>query len=66
MKVQGVGRMADNPRAVLISLDERPSDDDLRDLHEFLRTWRADGSSLDESCLQTAKAARAAGPGAEY
>lgn len=45
MKVQGVGRMADNPRAVLISLDERPSDNDLRDLHEFLRTWQADGSS---------------------
>lgn len=39
LKVRGVGRMADEPRALLVALSERPTDDDIRSLHEFLRGW---------------------------
>lgn len=39
-KVQGVGRIADNPRALLVILSAEPSDDDLRSMHDFLREWR--------------------------
>ena len=35
--VQGVSRMADNDRAVLVSFSRFLSDDELRDLHNFLR-----------------------------
>ena len=38
-KVNGVGRMADNPRAVLVTLSVEPTDDEMRDFHEFLRGW---------------------------
>jgi len=40
LKVRGVGRVADEPRALLICLSERPTDDDIRSLHEFLRGWK--------------------------
>ncbi len=39
IKVQGVSRMADNERALLISLSGRPDDGQVRGLHEFLRHW---------------------------
>ncbi len=38
-RVRGVGREADNPRAILVSLTEIPTDDELRSFHEFLRGW---------------------------
>lgn len=38
--VMGVSRAADNEQAILIHFRERPSDDDLRPLHAFLRGWR--------------------------
>lgn len=41
LKVRGVGRVADEPRALLVALTERPSDDDIRALHEYLRGWKA-------------------------
>lgn len=37
--VRGVGRMADEPRALLVLLNERPTDDELRSIHEFLKGW---------------------------
>ncbi len=39
MRVDGVGRMADNPKCVLLGLSQTASDNDLRSLHEFLRLW---------------------------
>lgn len=36
-RVLGVGRMGDNPRAVLVSLERAPTDDELRALHDYLR-----------------------------
>lgn len=39
-KVMGVGRMADNDRAVLVMLKQQPTDDELRGLHQFLRGWQ--------------------------
>lgn len=41
LRVRGVGRTADEPRALLVLLTERPTDDEIRSLHEFLRGWRA-------------------------
>lgn len=41
LKVRGVGRDAEEPRALLVMLTERPTDDDIRSLHEFLRGWKA-------------------------
>lgn len=35
VRVRGVGRVADEPRALLLMLTERPTDDELRALHEF-------------------------------
>jgi len=36
VKVRGVGRMFDNDKAVLVMLDRKPTDDELRALHEAL------------------------------
>lgn len=36
-RVVGVSRMFDNPKALLLSLDRAPTDDDLRRIHEALR-----------------------------
>jgi len=40
VKVRGVGRVSDEPRALLVLLTEQPTDDELRSLHEFLREWK--------------------------
>lgn len=37
--VRGVGRIADEPRAVLVMLNEIPTDDELRDIHEVLQEF---------------------------
>lgn len=37
LRVRGVGRVADEPRALLVLLNERPTDDELREIHEHLR-----------------------------
>lgn len=39
LRVRGVGRMGDEPRALLLCLNENPTDDELRALHEHLRWW---------------------------
>lgn len=39
IKVRGVGRVADEPRAFLVILTERPTDDELRSFHEHARNW---------------------------
>ena len=39
-KVCGVFRFKDNARTLLIALSERPTDNEIRSLHEFLRGWR--------------------------
>lgn len=36
LRVRGVGRVADEPRALLLSLNERPTDDEIRALHDHL------------------------------
>jgi hypothetical protein len=36
-RVRGVSRVADNERALLLSMDSRPTDDDLRALYDWLR-----------------------------
>ncbi len=36
-KVLGVSRVDDNPKALILALDEVPSDDDMRAVHEALR-----------------------------
>lgn len=51
LKVRGVGRVADEPRALLVLLSERPTDDELRSMHEHLRSWIShapDGRVLEE------------------
>jgi hypothetical protein len=35
--VRGVGRVADEPRAILVLLNERPTDDEMRAIHDLLR-----------------------------
>lgn len=40
---QGVGRMADNPRALLVILTDEPSDDDIRSLHDHMKKWVGKG-----------------------
>ncbi len=36
LRVRGVGRVADEPRALLLVLNERPTDDEIRALHDHL------------------------------
>lgn len=38
--IQGVGRMFDNEKAVLVMFRRKLTDDELRALHEFLRGFR--------------------------
>lgn len=40
LRVRGVGRVADEPRALLIAMTERATDDEIRSLHDFIREWR--------------------------
>ena len=45
LRVRGVGRVADEPRALLVLLSDIPGDDDIRALHEWLvhrRAYRGD------------------------
>ena len=37
VRIRGVGRVAGEPRALLLALTERPTDDEIRALHDFLR-----------------------------
>lgn len=46
VKVRGVVRDVDNPRALIAVFDERATDDDMRSFHDYIRDWRRDGSSL--------------------
>ncbi len=41
LRVRGVGRVADEPRALLIALSDIPSDGEIRELHDFIREWRS-------------------------
>lgn len=38
LKVRGVGRVADEPRSVLVALSERPTDDEIRAIHKAARS----------------------------
>lgn len=40
LRVTGVSRDGGNNRVLLLGLNAVPSDDDLRSLHEFLRSWK--------------------------
>lgn len=48
-RVIGAGRMFDNDRAVLVMLDRRPSDDELRALHQFLCSFGWTPPALEDS-----------------
>jgi len=50
IRVRGVGRVADEPRAILIALTERPTDDEIRSLHEYLRGWNPNIIMAGYSC----------------
>ena len=39
IKVRGCGRDLFEPRSISVSLSERPTDDEIISLHEFLRGW---------------------------
>lgn len=39
LRVRGVGRVEDEPRALLVCLSDVPSDNELRVMHDFLRDW---------------------------
>jgi len=49
IRVQGVSRMADNDKAILLSFNRAISDDELRALHEYLRDFEQD---FDWTALQ--------------
>jgi hypothetical protein len=38
-KAQGVSRMADNNRAILVSFSKALTDDEMRDFHDYVREW---------------------------
>lgn len=42
-KVNGVGRMADNDKAMLVMFERKLTDDELREFHEFIRENSTDG-----------------------
>lgn len=37
LKVNGVSRLNDDPRCVVVALNERPTDDELRRIHNAIR-----------------------------
>ena len=37
LRVRGVGRVADEPRAIMVMLTDIPTDDEMRDIHEYVR-----------------------------
>lgn len=39
VKCLGVSRDAENDQAIIVSLSRRPSDNELRGLHDFIRDW---------------------------
>lgn len=47
--VHGVGRIADNPCAVLVLLKAEPSDDALREIHDRLRATQSGQRATDEA-----------------
>ena len=42
LRVRGVGRVADEPRAFLVLLTDVPTDNQLREMHDYLRQWKRD------------------------
>ncbi len=40
LRVRGVGRSAEEPRAIILAMTDVPTDDELRELHDLLRHWR--------------------------
>ena len=40
-KVQGISRMSDDKRALIIHLSVEPTDDEIRSIHDYLREWKA-------------------------
>ena len=46
LQVRGVGRIADEPRAVMVMLNERPTNGEIRAFHDLIRDWRSSGLAL--------------------
>lgn len=40
-RVYGIGRVGDNEQAVLAVFSRKLTDDELRDLHDYIRNWRS-------------------------
>ena len=41
LRARGVGRVLDEPRAIMVHFSDIPSDDEMRDFHDFVRDWRS-------------------------
>jgi hypothetical protein len=48
LKVYGTGRVADNEQALLVMMSRKPTDDELREIHDVLR----EHFNFDWSALQ--------------
>ena len=42
LRVRGVGRVTDEPRALLVLLTDVPTDNQLREMHDYMREWNRD------------------------
>lgn len=51
LRVRGVGRVSDEPRAVLVLLNERPTDDELRSIHNYLSDWSLHWQPFSAECI---------------
>lgn len=52
MKVKGVGRDVGNSKSLFLYLDGPPNDDDIRSIHDYLRSWRRE-KKIDPGDLST-------------
>ena len=49
LKVYGTGRVADNEQVLLVMMSRKPTDDELREIHDILREYfNFDWSALQE------------------
>lgn len=54
VRANGIARMNDSDRAVLICFRDVPTDDDIRTLHEWLSRPKPSDTGVDEGALEDA------------
>ena len=59
LRVRGVGRVADEPRAILVMLSDIPTDDEMREFHDFVRPLE---ELVVDDCAATKRIARRRDP----